>query len=70
MYVELDKKDLIALVKGTAPNYKVMEYMNNIGRYLGGMNDRWVWDDSKLGNLSEKTLYKVYTICKNSWKDK
>lgn len=67
MDVDLTKEDLINLVKGTCPNYNVMDSMieRKLGHYTGGFRDDWTWD--RLGHLTEEELIEVYNTCKNSW---
>lgn len=69
MKVELDKQDMISLVKGTSPNYKMMDnpVIKQAGRYIGGMSDRWEWK-SEIQHLEEAILWEIYQLCKNSWK--
>ena len=66
MTVELDKQDLIALVRGTEPSYEQMEHplVRIHGRYVGGFVDRWEWNISSLEELSEKLLWQIYQYCK------
>ena len=70
MTVELDKTDLLALINGKEPYYKAfdVEIIKENGSYCGGFVDKWRWDPIALQRLSEKELYELYTICKNSWK--
>ncbi len=44
MKVDLDKNDLINLVKGTSPSYELMDHplISRNGQYRGGFDDRWV----------------------------
>lgn len=70
MKQELDKKDLIALVKGTIPNYGIMQntLVKSNGYYIGGLGDSWHWHQDKLNELSESELWELYQLCKNSFK--
>lgn len=67
MKVDLDRKDLIALVKGTSPNYS--EFNNPLvkanGSYCGGFVERWDW--SLTSDITDSQLYELYKICKASW---
>ena len=69
MKLDLDKNDLISLVVGTEPCYSVFENENvkNCGEYKGGFNGEWKWNTYALKELSEESLYELYTICKKSW---
>lgn len=68
MTVELDKKDLISLVKGICPSYQIMDdpYIRQLGSYRGGMNDEWSWNSYKLEELTEETLFKLYQFIKKN----
>jgi len=70
MLVELNKQDLISLVVGKPPYYSVFEniLVKKCGYYRGGQNDEWRWDGNELEKLSEKQLYNLYLVCRNSWK--
>jgi hypothetical protein len=64
----LDKEDLISLLKGTVPNYSIMNnpLIDNNG-YFNGSYGTWNWY-SKIENLDEETIFKMYMLCKESWK--
>lgn len=44
MTVELDREDLLSLVKGKTPFYSVFEVplVKNNGRWVGGHVDKWI----------------------------
>lgn len=69
MTIELSKKDLISLVKGTEPYYSIMNnaLIASVGKYSGGFHDQWDWNGSALALLSEEQLYEIYKLCKESW---
>ncbi len=71
MNVDLDKEDLRRLVKGIVPHYSAMNdpRIKVLGTYTGGFVDKWFWNDDVLKKLTEKGLWKLYNLCKNSWKD-
>lgn len=68
MTVELDKKDLVSLVKGIWPSYSIMDdpYIRQLGSYSGGMLDEWSWNSYKLEELTEETLFKLYQFIKKN----
>ena len=68
MLLELDKKDLKNLVLGTSPYYSVFDepLVKRCGTFCGGFVERWDWRESALDELTEKELYELYLICKNS----
>lgn len=68
MLVELDKKDIISLLKGVSPGFSVMNKIpRDLGSYIGGMCDRWEWnyipEDT---SYTEEYLYNIYLMCKKS----
>ena len=45
MTVELDRKDIISLLRGTTPPYSVMNKIpKELGSYIGGFVDSWHWN--------------------------
>lgn len=69
MKVKLDKKDIIALLIGSTPNYSVMDKIpKDLGSYVGGFVDDWKWNNIREDTpYSEKYLFELYLMCKNSW---
>ena len=67
MKVELDRKGLEALVKGSKPYYN--EFGNQLVKKAGhsycSQYGNTSWDN--LENLTDQELYKLHEICKNSW---
>lgn len=66
MLVELNKDDLIRLVKGSTPKNNMMgEYSRlDYGNYIGGFVGEWIWSSFMLEKLSEEELYKIFVECK------
>lgn len=66
MIVNLDKKDLIALVKGSTPGYSTMSHplVSKNGTYYDQYG-RYEWDRYKLAEMTEEQLLDLYYICKN-----
>jgi len=69
MNIDLNKKDLINLVKGTSPYYDEMEHplVQANGSYTGGFVDKWSWNRYDLEELSKKDLWRLYNIVENGW---
>lgn len=45
MKVELDRKDIISLLRGTNTHYSVMNKIpEELGSYVGGFVERWEWN--------------------------
>lgn len=67
MKVELERKDLEALVKGEELHYNEFEnpLVKKAGHRYSDQYGRADW--SSLENLTDEELYKLYEICKNSW---
>ena len=67
MIVELTTKELLSLVRGTAPSYDV--YKNSLvkkgGAHVGGFADEWRWGPG-LEDLTDEQLWELYIICKES----
>jgi len=66
--INLDRKDLETLVRGSSLDYS--EFNNALviksGHTYSDQYGRTNWNS--LSNLSEEELYQLYLICKNSWK--
>lgn len=66
MNVDLDKRDLICMVRGTAPHHSKMYELEEYGfPCLNKMG--WSWREDKLFSMSELELRGLYLECKNSW---
>ena len=64
MYINVSKEDLVNLVMGCTPRMgkqiRELEELR-LGRYMGGMQDKWVWDPIELREqLTEDRLYVLY----------
>ena len=70
MIVDLDRKDIISLLKGSKPNYNVINKIpEELGYYVGGFVNDWRWNYfSENVSYSDEQLYDLYLMCKNSWK--
>lgn len=68
MKVELEKKDLIIMVKGASPSFEVMNHplVSKCGRYFGGFSDTWYWSQVDLEKLTEEQLWETYQVCKKN----
>jgi hypothetical protein len=67
MNIELIKKDLENLVRGTCPNYHEFEnpLVKKAGHSYSDQYGRTSWNT--LSVLTEGELYELYKICTNSW---
>ncbi len=67
MKIELERKDLEALVKGKPPYYN--EFNNPLvikaGYRYSDQYGKNSWDS--LSELTDEEMYNLYIICKNSW---
>ena len=63
MKIELTKRDLINMVRGTEPSHSIMNHplIIKAGYFIGGFRDEWRWKD--LNKLTEEELYQVYKLC-------
>ena len=68
MKYELNKEDLINLIKGTCPSYELQK--NEDISKLGDFSDihGWRWKVELLKNIREDELYSLYCACVGSWK--
>lgn len=68
--MDLDKDDLVSLVKGTSPWYSAMDQplVQRYGSYSGPRGEEWAWHTWRLKECSEEELLELYQICKDSWK--
>lgn len=68
MKLDLDKDDLISLVKGSNPGYSVMEHplVEKHGRFNASYGN-WSWHSFSLEKCTEQELFEIYKICKGSW---
>lgn len=66
--VELDKDDLIYLIRGFDPSYEQMKHflIEPYGEYEGGFHNRWEWDYHKLMECNEELLLSIYNVCKTT----
>jgi len=67
MKVELKRTELEALVKGKPPYYNEFDnpLVKKAGHRYSDQYGRTDW--SSLDDLTDKELYELYIICKNSW---
>jgi hypothetical protein len=67
MKIDLDRKTLKSLIKGTNVNYG--EFNNPLVKKAGhNYSDQYGRTDWRsLSDLTDKELYELYLICKNSW---
>ena len=68
MTVNLDREDIISLLKGTAPYFSIMhEIPSDLGRFCAGMCDIWEWTISKDCKYTDEELLAIYYKCKESY---
>lgn len=65
VHCELDRKDIISLLKGTTPSYSVMNKIpKELGSFIGGHVERWEWNNfSKDVPYTDEYLYNLYLMC-------
>jgi hypothetical protein len=65
MLVEMDSSMLSALIRGSDPAYEIMDHplIKSKGYYVGGHNDKWVWNSHFSG--TEQQLWETYQLLKN-----
>lgn len=54
----------------TSPNWSELENRTICiyGRHIGGMGDKWEWNEEKLFTADQDTLTYVLDICLDSWR--
>jgi|TARA_R110000851_G_scaffold230898_10_gene383765 hypothetical protein len=64
MKIELNRNDLIALVKGSFVPYEAMESetLQLMGSFTGGFSDRWNWNYSVPDMITDQELWDTYNI--------
>jgi hypothetical protein len=69
MTVELDRKGLETLVRGTSPHYNLFKdtIIKRMGDYYGGFLDDWKWQYDFPPDITDEQLFEVYQKCRNSW---
>lgn len=67
MKIELERTELESLVIGKPPHYNVFDnpLVKKAGHRYSDQYSSTSW--SSLGDLTDKELYELYIICKNSW---
>ena len=67
MKVELNRKDLEALVMGGYPNYSEFDnpLVKKAGHSYSDQYGRTSWDN--LDGLTDEELYQLHLICRDSW---
>lgn len=66
MTYELDKEDIMAMVRGVTPSYDAIAHpvIQKAGKMWGGHSETWEWGD--LSTFSEEELMWIYSLCKQS----
>ncbi len=67
MKVELNRKSLEALVKGSEPYYSQFDnpLVKKAGHSYSDQYGRTSWDS--LSKLTDEELYQLHLICRDSW---
>jgi hypothetical protein len=67
MNIELDRKDLESLVKGSEPHYHAFNHplVIKAGHRYSDQYGRTTWHN--LDSLSDEELHQLYMVCKTSW---
>ena len=67
MLIEIDKRGLYSLVKGTSPNYSEFDnpLVKKAGHEYSDQYGKTNWYN--LDKLTDMELYRLYIICRDSW---
>ena len=71
MKVELNRQDIIAMLKGTCPNFTVMNSIPEELGYFGGngFDPQWHWNNFSTNvKYTDQELYEMYIMCRDSWR--
>ncbi len=62
MRVELERKDIENLIKGTDVPYALMKdpIISKLGHYIGGFYDRWDWFSPMDKSITDEQLWETY----------
>ena len=71
MKVELNRYDIIHLLRTQCPMYEIIEKIpTDLGHFVGGICDDFKWaSQSKINEsrYTDKELYEIYRLCADSW---
>ena len=64
MLINLSKEDLISMIMGQDPPYRLQEdvLVKRGGHWIGGFVDTWYWEKGKLQLFKEEELICLYQI--------
>lgn len=69
LHVELDRYEIISLIKGICPSYSLINELTNegFGKYIGGFAERWEWNknDNFWKKYSIEQLFDIYKNIKH-----
>jgi hypothetical protein len=70
LQVELDRFEIISLIKGICPSYSLITELQNMGfgRYVGGFVEKWEWtqNDKFWKKYSIEQLFDIYKNIKHA----
>lgn len=69
LQVELDRYEILSLIKGICPSYSLINELTNegFGKYIGGFAERWEWNnnDNFWKKYSIEQLFDIYKNIKH-----
>jgi hypothetical protein len=71
MTVELDRTDIITLIKGCFIPFSMMDdkILKKMGKFIGGFTDEWRWEyKPDISEFSDEELWNVYLKLKKDYK--
>lgn len=67
--VELDRYEILSLIKGICPSYSLINELTDqgFGRYIGGFVERWEWNENNSfwEKYSIEHLFEIYKNIKH-----
>lgn len=72
MIIDLQRREIINMVKGMDPSYKYVDHpiAEQNGYYTGGFCDKWEWSyDSEFVGFTDEELWDFYILLRDRYDD-
>ena len=70
LQVELDRSEIVSLIKGICPSYSLITELENMGfgKFIGGFVEKWEWtqNDKFWKKYSIEQLFDIYKNIKHA----
>lgn len=66
LHVELDRSEILSLIKGICPSYSLINELTNqgFGKFIGGFVERWEWNEN-VNFWKKYSIEQLFDIYKN-----